>query len=68
MSQPETFKENYATLEKIAQRLAQDENIDIDELVPLVDHATQAYQVCKERLDAVEKALQERLNRETEEE
>ncbi len=62
MNSPETFKENYATLERIVNRLAQDEDIDIDELVPLVDQATKAYQLCKSRLDAVEKALQERLN------
>ncbi len=62
MSQPDSFKENYAILERIANRLVQDEDIDIDELVPLVDQATKAYQVCKSRLDAVEKALQERLN------
>jgi len=63
----ETFKENYATLERIANRLAQDDDIDIDELVPLVDQASRAYQQCKARLDAVEKALQERLNLDEEE-
>jgi len=61
MKQPESFRENYDTLERIATRLAQDEDIDIDELVPLVDQATKAYQLCRSRLDAVEKALQERL-------
>lgn len=57
-----SFKESYATLEAIAQQLSQTQDVDIDQLVPLVDEATQAYQNCKARLDAVEEALNSRLN------
>lgn len=59
---PESFKENYQKLQEIAQKLANSSEIDIDELVPMVDDATHAYQVCKSRIETVEKALNTRLD------
>lgn len=58
----EKFTENYQKLQMIAQKLSSAGEVDIDELIPMVDEASQAYQICKSRLEAVEKALSERLD------
>ncbi len=58
---PESFKENYQKLQEIAQKLSDSSEVDIDELVPMVDEATRAYQLCKSRIEAVESALANRL-------
>lgn len=60
----ESFKENYQKLQKIAQKLSDTSEVDIDELVPMVDEATRAYQLCKSRIEAVETALNNRLETE----
>ncbi|MCF6345448.1 MAG: exodeoxyribonuclease VII small subunit [Thiomicrorhabdus sp.] len=57
----ESFKENYQKLQEIAQKLSDSSEVDIDELVPMVDEATRAYQLCKSRIEAVESALSNRL-------
>lgn len=57
----ESFKENYQKLQQIAQKLSDTSDVDIDELVPMVDEATRAYQLCKSRIEAVETALNSRL-------
>ncbi|PIZ72479.1 MAG: exodeoxyribonuclease VII small subunit [Piscirickettsiaceae bacterium CG_4_10_14_0_2_um_filter_44_336] len=57
----ESYQKNYAKLQEIAQKLSNSETIDIDELVPMVDEATRAYQVCQSRIEAVEAALNKRL-------
>ncbi len=57
----ESFKENYQKLQDIAQKLSDTSEVDIDELVPMVDEATKAYQLCKSRIEAVEAALNNRL-------
>lgn len=62
MKNAQNFSENYQTLQKIAQQLSHSTEVDIDQLVPMVDEATKAYQACKSRLDAIEKALSERLD------
>jgi len=58
----ESFKANYSKLQEIAQKLSNTEEVDIDELVPMVDEATRAYQLCKSRIEAVENALNKRLD------
>jgi exodeoxyribonuclease VII small subunit len=60
----ESFKYNYAKLQEIAQKLSNNDDVDIDELVPMVDEATRAYQLCKSRIEAVETALNQRLENE----
>ncbi len=60
----ESFKENYQKLQDIAQKLSNSGEVDIDELVPMVDEATRAYQLCKSRIEAVETALNTRLETE----
>jgi exodeoxyribonuclease VII small subunit len=62
----ESFKENYQRLQEIAQKLANSGEVDIDELVPMVDEATKSYQLCKSRIEAVETALNMRLETEME--
>ncbi|AZR82097.1 MULTISPECIES: exodeoxyribonuclease VII small subunit [Piscirickettsiaceae] len=57
----ESYQKNYAKLQEIAQKLSNSEEIDIDELVPMVDEATRAYQVCQSRIEAVEAALNKRI-------
>ncbi len=58
---PKSYKENYAILEKIADQLQNEEDIDIDSLVPMVEQASKAFTACKARLDEVEKALAQKL-------
>ncbi len=63
-SKSESFNENYRVLKEIAEQLrqqAQDEDPDIDGLVPKVEQASQAYKICMKRLDAVKKALDEHM-------
>ncbi|MGE4500198.1 MAG: exodeoxyribonuclease VII small subunit [Hydrogenovibrio sp.] len=57
----ESYQKNYAKLQEIAQKLSNSEEIDIDELVPMVDEATRAYQICQSRIEAVEAALNKRI-------
>ncbi|HIE40033.1 MAG TPA: exodeoxyribonuclease VII small subunit [Thiomicrorhabdus sp.] len=61
----ESFKENYQKLQEIAQKLSDTSDVDIDELVPMVDDATRAYQLCKSRIEAVESALSNRLEKDS---
>lgn len=61
MSKNTSYKENYDKLRSIAERLNHPEELDIDQLVPLVDEAAKAYQACKQRIEAVEKALSAKL-------
>jgi exodeoxyribonuclease VII small subunit len=60
----EIFKENYEILNEIAKRLRSQDKPDIDALVPMIEQATQAYKLCKQRLDNVKIALQEHLAKE----
>lgn len=57
----ESFKDNFNKLQNIAQKLSNTQEVDIDELVPMVDDATRAYKLCQSRIDAVEQALSQRL-------
>ncbi|HBQ44083.1 MAG TPA: exodeoxyribonuclease VII small subunit [Thiomicrospira sp.] len=62
-SNPESYQQNYNKLQEISQRLSQADNVDIDELVPMVDEATRAYTLCQSRIEAVESALNKRLDK-----
>ncbi|MBN2646483.1 MAG: exodeoxyribonuclease VII small subunit [Thiotrichales bacterium] len=61
MTNPKSFQENYQKLQQIATQLGHNQEVDLDQLIPLVDEASKAYQICKERIEAVEKALNQRL-------
>ena len=61
MSNGKTFKEAYGTLQRHAQTLRSQQEPDIDNLTTIVTESVEAYKVCKERIDAVEKALEQAL-------
>jgi len=55
------YAQNREILRGIAERLRTETDIDIDELIPLVDQASAAYKACRQRVEAVEKTILERL-------
>ena len=58
MSQQEmSYKEAFGILKANADKLRKEEDIDIDELVPIVEASSKAYGVVKARIDAAKKAL-----------
>lgn len=56
-----TFREAYSVLQEHAETLREQTEPNIDDLLSIVTESVAAYKVCKERIDAVEKALQEAL-------
>jgi exodeoxyribonuclease VII small subunit len=62
VSDNKTFKEAYATLQKHAQTLRTQQEPDIDNLTTIVSESVAAYKICRERIDAVEKALEQALS------
>jgi exodeoxyribonuclease VII small subunit len=61
MSEMKSFKEAYAVLQKHAQTLRTQQEPDIDNLTTIVSESLAAHKICKERIDAVEKALEQSL-------
>ena len=61
MSEEKTFRDAYATLQKHAQTLRTQQEPDIDNLTTIVTESVEAYKICKQRIDAVEKALERAL-------
>lgn len=58
---PEGYAMNRAILRDVAERLRNEPDIDLDELIPLIDRASAAYKICRSRIETVEKLLEERL-------
>lgn len=56
-----TFKQAYGVLQAHAETLRNQTDPNIDDLLAIVEESVGAYKVCKERIDAVEKALQKAL-------
>ena len=56
-----TFKQAYGVLQRHAETLRTQSEPNIDDLLSIVEESVAAYKVCKERIDAVEKALQKAL-------
>ena len=56
-----SFKKAYGVLQKHAETLRNQQEPNIDDLLTVVNESVAAYQVCKDRIDAVEKALQQAL-------
>jgi len=56
-----TFREAYGVLQQHAETLRNQTEPNIDDLLPMVEESVAAYRICKERIDAVEKALERAL-------
>ena len=56
-----TFREAYDVLQGHATTLREQDEPNIDDLLEIVNESVAAYKVCKERIDAVEKALEQAL-------
>lgn len=52
-----TFKQAYGVLQRHADTLRTQSEPNIDDLLSIVEESVAAYKVCKDRIDAVEKAL-----------
>jgi exodeoxyribonuclease VII small subunit len=57
----ETFKQAYGVLQRHAQTLRDQREPNIDDLLTIVTESVQAYKVCQQRIEAVEKALEKAL-------
>lgn len=62
MTQFATFKDAFGALQTNAKKLREQSEPNIDELLPIVQESMDAFKVCKERIAAVELALQAALN------
>lgn len=58
----ETFRTAYGTLQKNAELLRTQREPDLDNLLEVVTQSVAAYKVCKQRIDAVEQALEQALS------
>ncbi len=56
-----SFKEAYGVLQQHAQTLRDQQEPNIDDLLNIVTQSVDAYKVCQERIEAVEKALEKAL-------
>jgi len=57
----QTFREAYEVLQRHAETLRNQDEPNIDDLLEIVNESVEAYKVCKQRIDAVENALEEAL-------
>ena len=57
-----TFKEAYGVLQSHAETLRVQQEPNIDDLLKIVTESVDAFNVCKVRIDAVEKALEKALS------
>ncbi|NLD15135.1 MAG: hypothetical protein GX665_08620 [Gammaproteobacteria bacterium] len=57
-----SFKQAYQTLQQHAETLRRQQEPNIDDLLTLVTESVTAYNICKERIDAVEKAMEQALS------
>lgn len=55
------FRKAYGVLQKHADTLRTQQEPNIDDLLHIVTESVAAYKVCKERIDAVERALEQAL-------
>ncbi|MGZ5029315.1 MAG: exodeoxyribonuclease VII small subunit [Methylobacter sp.] len=57
----DSFNEQYAILKQVAETLRTQQEPDLDALIPLVDKGINAYHACKNRIEAVKKAFEEKM-------
>ncbi|AIT08922.1 hypothetical protein LO80_02290 [Candidatus Francisella endociliophora] len=60
-TQSKKFAKNYQILEEINEKLqdAQDNPALLDELAPMLEQASKSYKLCKERIAAAQKFIDE---------
>lgn len=58
---PNSFNQAYGILKANAEKLRNQQDLDIDALVPLVDESSKAFAICKDRIQSVKAALAEHL-------
>jgi exodeoxyribonuclease VII small subunit len=58
---PQSFNAAYAVLKNNAALLSNQQEPDIDQLLPLVEESLKAYNICKMRLEAVRQALEQQI-------
>ncbi|XID75782.1 exodeoxyribonuclease VII small subunit [Alkanindiges sp. WGS2144] len=51
------FKQAFDTLKQNAATLEEQQEPDIDQLMVLIEESMQAYKICKQRIEAVQQAL-----------
>jgi exodeoxyribonuclease VII small subunit len=56
-----SFKDAYGVLQRHAETLRNQREPNIDELLGIVNESIEAYKVCRTRIEAVEKALEQAL-------
>lgn len=56
-----SFKDAYGVLQRHAEALRNQREPNIDELLGIVNESIEAYKVCRTRIEAVEKALEQAL-------
>ena len=52
-----SYAEAFAVLQHNAQMLEELDQVDLDQLVPIVEQSMVAYKICKQRIDSIQKAL-----------
>jgi exodeoxyribonuclease VII small subunit len=62
MTEHSNFKDAYGVLTRHAKTLREQHEPNIDDLLKVVTESVDAYKVCKARIDAVEKALEQALS------
>lgn len=61
MNKEATFRQAFGVLTEHAETLRNQDEPNIDDLLKIVTESVEAYKICKGRIDAVEKALEEAL-------
>lgn len=56
---PTSYRQAYAELERISQQL-NNGNTNLDDVLPLLEQAQNAYAVCQQRIEAVREVLAQR--------
>lgn len=57
-----TFREAYGILQQHSQTLREQQEPNIDDLLSIVAESVDAYKICQQRIEAVEKALEKALS------
>ena len=60
-----TFKQAFAILKQNAERLEEQQEPDIDQLMAIVEESMKAYKVCKQRIKVVQEALTQTFDSES---